>query len=209
MFAFQRHAFPQLVVPKWPKPQGDDTLDTYSERLAHEWRTSGDIVVGGASFGGIVALHVAKHLDPKAVILIGSIRSPAELPHLVRCLRPFAILARFAPLRLLKLCCLPLHLSIARRLVPHLHGLARQFQGCDPVVFRWSLARILDWSSTPTANCPTFQIHGERDFVLPRRYTNPDRVIRGGGHVISLTHPSQVTEFIQFTLDQISEGAGD
>ena len=200
VFMPQKLAFPQLIVPAWPKPQSDDTLDSYCDHLAGMIRPDRDAIMGGASFGGIIALHVAQRLRPSAVILIGSIRSPTELPGWVRSCHRLKPLVPLIPVRLLQACCAPVTSKVARRWFPHLCGLARQFRGSDPIVFKWSLARILDWTTAPDINCPIFHIHGDRDFVLPMRHTKPDAVVNGGGHVISLTHPTEVNAFIHSTI---------
>ncbi|MEZ6089602.1 MAG: alpha/beta hydrolase [Pirellulaceae bacterium] len=202
VFAPQKQKFPQLVVPTWPIPSANDSLDSYCDRLATDLGPVKDAIIGGASFGGIIALHVAKRLQPKAVLLIGSVRSPSELSRVARVARPLKPLIRFIPVGLLQRCCGLLETRWARRRFPHLSEVARQFRNSDPVVFRWSLARILDWSITPHLNCPVLQIHGDRDFVLPSRYTRPDVVIAGGGHVISLTHPSEVNDFIESAVSR-------
>ena len=203
VFVPQKLAFPQLVVPKWPIPEYDDTLDSYCDRLADDLRPHGNAIIGGASFGGIVALHVAERLNPLAVLLIGSVRSPAELSRVARIARPLKPFTRLFPVRFLQLCCAPAASKFARRLVPHLSGLARQFRGSDPTVFKWSLARLLDWSSIPTVECPVFHIHGDHDLVLPIRYTEPTTVVRSGGHVISLTHPADVNDFIRSVMTKV------
>ncbi|MCU0879388.1 MAG: alpha/beta hydrolase [Pirellulaceae bacterium] len=202
VFAPQKIAFPQLVVPEWPLPLPSESLDSYCDRLAEELRSHGDAVIGGASFGGIIALHVARRLRPRAVLLIGSLRSASEHPRVTRLCRPLKPLVPWIPVRFLQLCCVPLTSKLARRNFPHLGGLARQFHSADPTVFKWSIARILDWNSTPAVDCPVFRIHGDRDFVLPIRGMKPDTVVRGGGHVISLTHPSEVNEFIRSAIHQ-------
>ena len=69
VFAPQKIAFPQLVVPKWPTPVSGETLDSCCERLADDLRPHGDAIIGGASFGGTVALHVAERLNPLAHLL--------------------------------------------------------------------------------------------------------------------------------------------
>ncbi|EMI18239.1 hypothetical protein RMSM_04843 [Rhodopirellula maiorica SM1] len=200
VFTPQKVAFPQLVVPTWPKPQPNDTLDSYCDRLAENLRSHGDAIIGGASFGGIIALHVAQRHRPLGVILIGSVRSPAELSRIAKLSRPLKPLVPLIPVRLLQFSCIPLTTKIASRVSRHLSGLARQFRGSDPTVFKWSLARILDWNTSPVVECPVFHIHGDRDRVLPMRYTQPDTVVAGGGHVISLTHPADVNKFIRSAI---------
>ncbi len=203
VFVPQKIAFPELVVPNWPTPLQNETLDSYCDRLANALRPHGRAILGGASFGGIIALHVAKRINPLAVLLIGSVRSPTELSQLVRICRPLKPLVPLIPVRFLQLCSVPIASQLARRMFPHLCGLARQFRDADPAVFKWSLARILDWNVAPVLDCPVFHIHGDRDFVLPIRYTQPDTIIHGGGHVISLTHPTVVNDFIRSAINQI------
>ncbi len=200
MFVPQKRAFPQLVVPQWPIPQPSDTLDSYCDRLAEDLQAHAEGVIGGASFGGIIALHVAERLKPRAVILIGSVRAPAELSRLARGARPLKPLIPLIPVRVLQACCVPIASELAKRFAPRTSGLMRQFRSSEPAVLRWSLARVLDWQSAPAVDCPVRHIHGDRDWVLPMRYTQPDTVVRGGGHLITLTHPSAVNEFIRSAI---------
>jgi pimeloyl-ACP methyl ester carboxylesterase len=197
IFDPQKDAFPELRVLEWEIPSGTDTLDSYSRKLAEQIETQEGTIIGGASFGGIVAQHMAEHVNPVAVILIGSIRSPSELPFYARAARPLRWLVPFLPIRLLQFCAAPFASRAAQRIAPHIVRVIRQFRGADATVIKWSLARVLDWKTVPQVNCPVFHIHGRRDFVLPARYTSPDRFIERGRHVISLTHPEEVNEFIR------------
>src|SRR5262245_38629527 len=94
--------------------------------------------------------------------------------------------------------------SLARRWFPHLAGVARQFSQADEAIFRWSLEQLLSWKEPPEVTCPIFQVHGDCDRVLPMSRTNPDHVVRGGGHVISLTHAREVNEFIRKCVQQVA-----
>lgn len=200
VFAPQKLAFPQLIVPPWPVPLAGDTLESYCDRLADDLQSHRDPILGGASFGGIIALHVAKRLRPRAVLLIGSVRSPAELPRIVRASRPLKPIVPLVPVSLLQLAAAPFTTRTARRIAPHLAGLAKQFYDCDQRVFKWSLARLLDWSETPQLACPVLHIHGDRDRLMPIRYTHPDTIVAGGGHVLSLTHPTEVNNFLRAAI---------
>lgn len=205
VFAPQKLAVPQLVVPRWIAPHADETMSAYCERFADQLQTSGPCVIGGASFGGIIALEMARYLNPLAVILVGSVRGPAELPRRMRVLRLLGNAVPLLPVSPLQWSAAAGTSAAARRILPHHAGLARQFCDADAAVFRWSVRQILSWKTTPVVTCPVYQIHGERDRVLPVRYTNPDVVVRGGGHVISLTHASQVNAFLRSCLKQIAD----
>lgn len=133
--------------------------------------------------------------------MIGNVRSPVELSPLARMARPLRPMLPLVPVQLLQLCCAPLASQPVQRIAPSLSGVARQFRYSDPVVLKWSLARILDWSATPELTCPVFHIHGDRDFISPIKQTRPDTIIAGGGHVISLTHPTDINKFIRSAMN--------
>src|SRR5689334_9890540 len=92
IFRAQRSRFPDLRTPAWIDPQPKESLNAYAARLAKVVDPGCPCVVGGASFGGVVALEMAVHLRASACVLIGSIRSPWELAWRWRLLRPAAYL---------------------------------------------------------------------------------------------------------------------
>ncbi|MCS7465150.1 alpha/beta hydrolase [Stieleria sp. ICT_E10.1] len=203
IFTAQKIAFPQMCCPGWLEPERTETINDYAGRLA-ETLDESPCIVGGASFGGIVALHLAEHIDARAVILIGSIKSPSQLPMYARCARPFRFLIPFMPVRFLQTLTRPIATRFVKRHAPFAYGLACQFRDSNPVVFKWSLRRILDWSITPKVSCPVFHLHGDRDWTLPLRYTDPDESVAGGGHVLSLTHPIEVNSYIRQILSEVA-----
>ena len=201
IFVPQKLMFLRLHCPPWLTPDRSETIGDYARRLA-ETLDGEPCIVGGASFGGIVALHLAEHVNAEAVILIGSIKSPSQLPRYARWSRPFRFVVPFIPIRLLQFVARPFTLQAMRRCAPFAYGLVSQFRDSDPAVFKWSLSRILDWSTTPTVSCPVYHLHGDRDWTLPLRHTDPDEIVTGGGHVLSLTHPGEVNAYIEKVLNQ-------
>ena len=88
LFEPQRSAFPDLWVPPWIVPKRKETLPDYAARMAETIVPRRPTVLGGASFGGMVAYEMARHVEPEAVVLIGSCRSPRSLHPVARGLRP-------------------------------------------------------------------------------------------------------------------------
>src|SRR5262245_7658263 len=80
LFEHQLARFPTLRVPSWIDPGRRESLRAYAARFARVVDPGVPCIVGGASFGGVVAQEMAKQLRAVACVLIGSIRSPAELP---------------------------------------------------------------------------------------------------------------------------------
>jgi pimeloyl-ACP methyl ester carboxylesterase len=198
----QKQAFPQLIVPPWQRPEKNDDLSTYSARLVESISIQRPCIIGGASFGGIIAQHVAKLISPAAVVLIGSVRNPNEFPLRIRAFRPFARVSRWLPVSLLQSLVAPCCGSVARKMFPHMSELALQFRHSDANVFRWSVENLLAWRQPISLCCPVLQVHGSRDFVLPASRVKADRYLAGAGHVLSLTHPVEVNQFIRECLDQ-------
>src|SRR4051812_19762115 len=85
MFAPQRATFPRLEVPRWLTPQPRESLPDYARRMAAGIDPSEPLFLGGSSFGGMVALEMARHVRPRAVFLIGSCRAAtASVPWMLR-----------------------------------------------------------------------------------------------------------------------------
>ncbi|HIF32950.1 MAG: hypothetical protein ABGX07_10820 [Pirellulaceae bacterium] len=72
----------------------------------------------------------------------------------------------------------------------------QQFSRSSPAVLRWSARQILRWNET-CDDVTVLHIHGELDRVLPIRCVDPDEVVAGGGHIISMTQGHIVNEFLR------------
>ena len=206
LFAPQREAFgEQLVVPKWIAPLENDTIATYAQRLAEKVDPKQPCFVGGASFGGFVAMEMARHLQTVAIFLIGSVRSSNELPPSLRALRPIRKLLVATPLETLaKAAATTARISTGNAR----GGVIAQFAHADALFIRWACEAVLTWNQTPSdpvpRKVPVFQIHGASDTILPARFTRPTKLVKGGGHVLSLTHSRQVNRFLRDHMDSLA-----
>lgn len=193
LFESQVAAFPNIRVPPWVPPLPGESLRAYAARLAPLVDPGRPCIVGGASFGGVVALELATHLPALACILIGSIRSPAGLPWRWRLLRPIAALGPDA-LRVLaglagRLGRPVLSAGTARRL--------RRLSGPGAGFVRWAMCAVVRWRPSPAARrVRAFHIHGAADRVLPVALAGADVVVPCGSHALSLFSPSAVNEFV-------------
>lgn len=201
LFEEQKAALPNVVVPSWPELDPNESLPAFAKRVAESLPKSELLYVGGSSFGGMVALEVAALLRPKGVLLIGSCRGPEALGSAARGLGTFVPAAPtffFEPRPWL------LNLVVARfgRLSPEQRTLFLSMAATKSAAFlKWGVRAILSWRPTPVA-VPVRHIHGDADHVIPIGNVSPDRVIPGGGHLLSLTHATEVNAFI---LDAISD----
>lgn len=203
LFDSQRAVFPNLVVPAWPAVQPGDSLSAFAARLAEAIPASNCLYLGGSSFGGMVALELAARVQPRGVILIGSCSSPTSITPLARNLR---ILAQALPVSSFhpRRWSLPLVLPKFGRLTPEQRELFWAMATATPASFlKWGVGAILSWRPAAVAS-PVYHIHGGDDRLIPPRLVRPDRVIPGGGHLLTLTHPQDVNAFIT----EVLEGSG-
>ena len=203
VFAAQSLAFPHLTVPDWLTPNDRDDLSSYCGRLAESFTLDGPCIIGGASFGGIIALEMTRHIDALGCILIGSVRGAHQLPKRIRHLRPYSRALDITPLTLLQHSAAASAKATSIAGAKYLPSIARQFSRADAHVLRWSARQILLWEST-YEDVNVRHIHGDRDFVFPISCVEPDEVVEGGGHVISMTHGLQVNKFIRKHVLQIT-----
>jgi pimeloyl-ACP methyl ester carboxylesterase len=204
LFDAQKAVFPKLIAAPWTPIQPRDTLASYARRMAAAIDPGGPCFVGGCSLGGMIAQEMTWHLDARACFLIASIRGPAEFPLRLRVLRPLAwLLPGF---------CAGVPgwlaggiLAVAgKRMRPVTRSVFRQFADCSGRHVRWAGLAALGWRPTSAApRCPLFQIHGDRDRVLPCRLTRPDVVVPGAGHLLPLTHADAVNEFLRSRMELI------
>lgn len=195
-FELQKAAFPDLLVPPWIVPGRKETLPDYAARLAGTIPPASPMILGGSSFGGMVAYEMARHLRPDAVVLLGSCRSPEGLGPFLRRLRP---IVPFVPVQVLDAAKLvsPLGLAMFSHLNPQQRRLGvTMFRDLDCGFMKWACRAILGWVPSGPPPAPVLQIHGQKDRIMPIRLADPDEVIPDGGHLINLTHPEQVNAFI-------------
>jgi pimeloyl-ACP methyl ester carboxylesterase len=144
----------------------------------------------------MVALEVAALVKPKGVILIGSGRGPECLSPLVRHLEGVVRAlpaAAFRPHRW--------EVSLLQPLIGHLtveqqRTFVDMASAAPPSFLKWGAAAILSWRPS-AVEVPVHQIHGGRDHLVPASRVNADVVVPEAGHLLSLTHPAEVSAFLR------------
>ena len=194
----QRAAFPQLLVPPWIPAKKNESLPQYAARMAETISPSRDVplILGGVSFGGMVAYEMARHLKPDAVVLIASCRTRRSLRPIYSAGRWLLLLIPLRTWSAAKLLSGPVIRIRHRRSVAKRELLTAMFKQSDSRFMHWVLQAILSWEATPLVGTPVFQIHGSRDRVIPTRRVKADVLIPNGGHLINVTRAEEVNAFL-------------
>lgn len=200
LFAKQREAFPTIVVPDWLPPRRKERLRDYAERFASALVVSRPLVLGGSSFGGMVACELAAVLRPNALVLLGSTADPLRIPFMLRALAPVGGL-------------LPERCHTAMgRLANRMAGAFGAASESDRELFvkmaqstpssftRWACTAIAAWKAPNLSGIPVFAVHGTDDRILPPDRAMTQTLVPGAGHLLPMTHPESVNRFLADVL---------
>lgn len=193
MFRAQQLAFPQLHVFNWITPEPRESLSHYAARMVERLSPGRDCFLGGASFGGVVALEMACLIHPRTCFLIGSLRDSVGLPASYRRFKSISGLMLGVPI----VARLGLR-AMGFALGPVSCGILRQLSEANGRFLHWATRALLEWQpSSEISRLSIAQIHGANDWLLPSRLTCAERIVPQAGHLLSVTHPAEVNEFIR------------
>lgn len=196
LFGPQRAAGFEFESPPMPMPERGDTMADYAGRVRDLLRLDGPCVVGGVSFGGMVACELSRITRAECVLLIASCASAAAIPGYFW---PVECVSRIIPDFLIRR-----RAVVSARMMAHFEGLDdEQYQVLRTMVTDTEVTKlrrfarmILSWKAPAGYPCPIHQIHGSRDMVIPLSRVRPEVVIPGGGHLINMTHANEVNTFV-------------
>lgn len=191
----------QQTVIKWVTPLPQEKLEHYAARLLPQVPVTENLILIGVSFGGILAVELAKLLNPILVIIIFSIKTCRELPWY------------YKPASVLRLPYL-LPIQWGKYLYPlqnFLFGvtsttsqkLLRQMIREMSIPFvRWALTQIAGWQNiTLVPNLIHF--HGTHDKLFPIRYLRNFTPIPDGGHLMVVTQGAYLSKLIDEKINSI------
>ena len=199
-------AFP-VHWARWVPVGDQDDFDGYAEKVAATVEIPEDCYFAGTSLGGLVALHLARRLKPRGVILIGSMHSSAVVAPAMQWLVNSVI--RFMPDTLVHLDWMPrwvVDRQFGLTADPHVElllDMVRQHHGSD---LRRLCQLALSVPRPIEPACPVLSIHGTEDKILSYFEDEIDIPIRGAGHFISLTHPGEVNRAIRNFVEMVDGG---
>src|SRR5690606_28303063 len=64
-------------------------------------------------------------------------------------------------------------------------------------IIEWGGRQMATWRLNPSLDCPIFQVHGALDTALFPQPLQTEVLIPDGRHLVNLTHPQQVNQFLR------------
>lgn len=189
----------EAVHLEWITPEKSDSLSSYAMRLALKIKRDEPFALVGLSFGGMLATEIAKQYKPAVTILISSVPVSKQLPGYFRMAGKIK-LHKLVPVSLLK------SSAATKRFFTRENSDDKKLlwdiiNESDAGLIRWSIDAILNWQNE-TIPQPVWHIHGTRDEILPVKFTQPTLTIPRHGHLLVMTCPEVVNEFLAKALTE-------
>jgi pimeloyl-ACP methyl ester carboxylesterase len=193
--------FQQLELPgvevlylRWIMPLENETIEAYAHRMCEQVKHENPILVG-LSFGGMMAVEMAKIIPVSRVFILSSVKNFRELPVWMRTagkLRLNKILP-IKPFKFLR--------PIQNRTLGAAKGvemeLADSYRHTVNLAYlRWSVNVILNWKNDwqPPG---LVHLHGSNDRMFPIRRISNAEVIQGGTHFMVMGKSSEISAKLQ------------
>jgi pimeloyl-ACP methyl ester carboxylesterase len=175
-----------VTFVKWAVPEPTESIQAYAVRIAAGIPDACPILVG-LSFGGMVAIEIAKHIPVEKLVLIATAKTREGLPFYYR-LIGYLNLHRLVPVQLLKQSNRLTNWAFGAASGADKNLLKQILADTSPQFLKWAMNQILHWKnqSLPTQ---VVHIHGTSDRILPIAFVNCDIRIEGGGHLMTLNKP--------------------
>lgn len=193
---FQKIDFNGLTVTfiTWEKPNKMETIEEYANKLLKQIKIEKPIIVG-LSFGGIIAVEIAKQIETEKVILIASAKTKTEIPFYYRFAGKIKA-HKILPSSFLKK---------SNFLSNWFFGVSSTFEkellktilkDTDSYFLIWAIEKIVTWTNqTELKNI--YHIHGTADKILPICFVKSDYKVENGGHFMTLNKENELSKLIK------------
>ena len=193
-FQFLDLSFCNPVFVEWIPPHKNETISSYANRLKEQIPDIEPVIVG-LSFGGMVAIEIAKQYPVKKLILLSSAKLEKEIPFYLRSMRYLPLHKVVSP-------------SLLRSANQFAYRLMRIAQREDKIIFRqmfreaddsfvsWAVNQIIHWKNTQVIP-DTYHIHGTADIMLPFRFIKADHIVKGGKHLMLMSQAADISKLLK------------
>lgn len=187
----------QLVTPRLPVPQPAESLADYARRCAKEQQVSELDLVGGCSFGALVAAEVARQQAVRALVLLAggldstTLIGPARWLGRLPALMPLAWLRRF----------FASDFNLRRFFGAQDaagYALVREMLAETPdALLRYGGKMAISQPRGALPEAPVYALHGSADRVFRPAVQGVSRIVAGAGHGLVFSHAEVVTDFLR------------
>ncbi|HET9136042.1 MAG TPA: alpha/beta hydrolase [Candidatus Kapabacteria bacterium] len=193
LFSFLKLPGYELIYLKPPDTKKGESIEVYAKKCLPQITYERPILLG-VSFGGMLAIEIAKLIEVEKVILISSIKQYSEFSRQIK----FAFAIKLH--KLLRPSVVKILSRIAYRFfrtpLKHVQDLQRDFFfSADGAFISWAVSAISNWHAD-VPSVKLFHIQGSNDVILPAKYTSADVIISGGTHFMIVEEAEEINTLI-------------
>jgi pimeloyl-ACP methyl ester carboxylesterase len=195
VFRWLRYEGYRPVHIQWLSPEPNEPIEAYAKRLSSQIQDEVPIVVG-LSFGGIVAVEIAKQIETEQVILLSSVKDSSEVPFYFKLFRVFPIHRIFPFKTLLWAFYWLVYWLFAPEGSEQKQLLRTILLETDPQFLKWALHKVVTWRNQEIPE-DLVHIHGKGDRIFPYRFVTPNYSVENSGHLMVMNRAEQVSDLLE------------
>jgi pimeloyl-ACP methyl ester carboxylesterase len=189
----------ELKFISWLRPEKTESIKAYAARMAAPIKEKNAVVIG-VSFGGMMAIEIARQIPLHKLILVSSIKSAEELPRWMKVAGKLK-LNKVLPVRSFK---------ITERLDNNRLGVTNEEErkmvmayrrSADLVYLEWAVNQILNWKNDWIPE-NIAHIHGDKDKIFPIKKVKASYIIKNATHLMVYNRAKEVSEYILKELEK-------
>jgi len=189
----------QLQFIKWVQPLPTETIKEYAHRLCEQLPAQDPIILG-VSFGGMMAIEIAKQKPVSKIVLISSVKTHHEVPQWMKNCGNYQLdrilPARQSGYRALKVM-RPIQNYFLGAVTPEEKKIVNEYRdNVDPVYIRWAIRQVLCWKNDWLPD-NLVHLHGEKDHIFPVKKVKAAHVIPQAGHFMIMNRCKQIVDILK------------
>ena len=191
----------EIVHLKWPKHKKNETIQSYVKKLLPQIKPDTQPILIGLSFGGIVAIELAKLINPFRVILISSIKTHHERPLKLMFLNSLKF-HRLLPGKLVVQFRFWLNWLLGKLSAEEWELVELMIREANIEFNEWAVDQVIHWHNEEVPD-NLVHIHGTSDRIFPSFYVHKAIWIKGGSHFMAVNRAKEISKII---LKEIAGG---
>lgn len=178
----------------WIPPEKGESIEGYAQRLSEQIIDQRPTLVG-LSFGGMIAIEIAKQIDVEKVILLSTVKQTSEVPIYFKLFRTFPIHRIFPFKSTLWAVYWLANWLFSPEGSEEKTLLKTVLKETDPHFLKWALHRVVSWRNYDIPES-VVHIHGKRDRIFPFYFVSPDYAVENCGHLMVMNRAEEISNLL-------------
>lgn len=182
---------------QWVRVLENENLSSYAGRMSEQVKERNPVILG-LSFGGMIAIEMAKQIQVERLILISSVKTYNELPRWMR-LAGVLNLHKIIPIKTNRFTERADDRRMGIETIEEKNFVDQYRKNADQKHVDWGVDQIFNWKNSLMPS-NVFHIHGENDRMFPIKNIQPTHIIRNGTHIMILNKADEISLCIEQIL---------